>query len=196
MPPPPPSPLPAPLPPKAQSVTAQGAPDGFDPPLAWFAQVIPGGYTRLVVSAPGHRMAELHQALVARLRPPLRVLYRQLTDRATGQLPKARDWVGVELSTERVLAALQANNPLVYHDGRHQLWLRGQGEEQVVLEEIGVLYVYPDDPSFRDTLLAEGVPEAMVQTLAERDYIKVNFLSEADAQEQRFQQALAMARWA
>ena len=185
-----------PLPPKAESVTAQGAPDGFAPPLAWQAQVIPGGYTRLVVSAPGDRMAALHQSLVARLQPPLRVLYRQVTDRATGQLPKARDWVGVEISRERLLSALQAHAPLIYYDGRHQLWVKGQGAEQIVLEEIGVLYVYPDDPSFRDALLAEGVPEATVQTLAERDYIKVNFLAAADASEAAFQQSLAMARWA
>ena len=188
--------LPLSLPPKAESVTVQGAPDGFVPPLAWQAQVIPGGYTRLVVSAPGDQMAALHQRLVGRLQAPLRVLYRQVTDRATGQLPKARDWVGVEITVPRLLAALQTYAPLVYHDGRHQLWIKGQGSEQIVLEEIGVLYVYPDDPSFRDALTEAGVPERAVQTLAERDYIKVNFLAEADAAEGAFQQALAMARWA
>ncbi len=183
------------LPPKAESVTAQGAPDGFEPPLAWQSQVLPGGYSRLVISAPSERIPELHRALLGALEGPLRVLYRQLTDRASGQLPKPRDWIGAEISLERLLSALEAHAPLVYHDGRHQLWVKGLGSDQVVLEEIGVLFAYPDDPAYRDALEALGVPERRVQTMAERDYVKVNFVAEADAQERSLLQALGMVRW-
>lgn len=183
------------LPPKAESVTQSGAPDGFQPALAWQAQVLAGGYTRLVVSAPAERLAEVHQALIAALEGPLRVLYRQLTDRGAGQLPKPRDWVGVEIDHARLLAALEGTAPLVYHDGRHQLWIKGQGPEQVVLEEIGVLYAYPDDPAFRDALAERGVPEARVPTMAERDYVKVNFLAQADALERQLIGALGLSRW-
>ncbi len=183
-------------PPKAESVTQQGAPDGFQHPLAFQAQVLPGGYTRLVVSAPPERLPALHRALLGALEAPLRVLYRQLTDRSSGQLPKARDWVGAEITTKRLLDGLEAAAPLVYHDGRHQLWVKGQGSEQIVLEEIGVIFVYPDDPAYREVLLAEGVPEARVQTMAERDYVKVNFLAEGDAMERQLFQALGLVRWA
>lgn len=183
------------LPPKAESVTREGAPDGFTPPLAWQPQVIPGGYTRLVVSAPAERLAEVHRALLRALEGPLRVLYRQLTDRGVGQLAAPRDWIGVEIGVERLIAALDAAGPLVWHDGRHQLWVKGHGPEQIVLEEIGVIYAYPDDPVWRDALAEIGVPQGRGQTMAERDYVKVNFLAEGDALERQLVQALGLTRW-
>ena len=183
------------LPPKAESVDIKGRPDGFQAPLCWTAQLLGGGVTRLVVSAPQERLADVHQALIGALGGPLRVLYRQLTDRATGQLPKPIDHVAVELPAETVQSVLVHCSTLVYHDGRHQLWVRGPGTEQVVLEELGVIFVYPDDPSFRDTLLALGLPERASQTLSERDYVKVNFVAEADAQEKMLIGALGLVRW-
>ena len=183
------------LPPKAESVTVTGAPDGYTPPLQYTGKVLPGGYARLLVSAPAHRLAAIHQALVAELTPPLRVMYRQLTDRGQGQRDKPVDYVGLELPPARVLETLQALAPLVYHDGRHQLWIAGRGQEQVVLEEVGVIYAYPDDPAFRDALDAQGVPEATGQTLAERDYVKVNFVASADPMEEELRRRLGMARW-
>ena len=185
------------LPPKAQSVTMQGAPDGFAPPLAYIPQVIPGGFTRLAVSVPGDRLEAVHRAIVATITGPFRVLYRQLTDRGTGQLPKPIDHVGVEIDAERLAAALDQYRRLVYHDGRHQLWIRGAGPDQVVLEEIGTLYVYPDDPAHRDALESAGVPEGppSLPTLAERDYIQVNFAAEADAEEAALIRDLGLQRW-
>jgi hypothetical protein len=68
--------------------------------------------------------------------------------------------------------------------------------EQVVLEEIGVIYAYPDDPSFRDALEALGVPEGEGPTLAERDYIKVSFNAAYDAEEEGIIQDLNLVPWA
>lgn len=183
------------LPPKAESVTVKGAPDGFSPPNAYEPQVVPGGHTRLLVSAPADRLAEVHRALLSVLDPPFRVLYRQLTDRASGQLPKPRDWIAAEISAERLAAALEQAAPLIYHDGRHQLWIRGLGPEQVVLEEIGTLFAYPDDPAYRDALDAAGLAMGKHPNMAERDYVKVNFLADADALERGFFSALGMTRW-
>jgi hypothetical protein len=184
-----------PLPPKALSVDAKGAPDGFQPPSAWYAEVLPGGYSRLVVSLPGERVEAVHRDLIAAMRGPLQVLYVQLTDRREGQLSTPRRLVGLEHPTEVVLAALAEVRALVYHDGRHQLWVRGSLREQVVLEEIGVLYCYPDDPSFRDVLEAHGLPERKVQTMAERDYVRVAFLAEADADEAGLVAGLGLRPW-
>ncbi len=183
------------FPPKAESVTVKGAPDGFSPPLAYEAQVIPGGHTRLLVSAPPDRLAEVHRTLLTVLEPPFRVLYRQLTDRTTGQLPKPRDWIAAEISAERLDQAMRQAEALIYHDGRHQLWVRGIGPEQVVLEEIGTLFAYPDDPTYRDVLDAAGLAMGKHPNMAERDYVKVSFLAEADALERGFFAALGMTRW-
>ena len=183
------------LPPKAESVDKTGRPDGFQAPLQWQAQVLEGGVTRIQVSAPSESLAAIHRALVAVMRPPLRVLYRQLTDRKTGQLPKPFDFVGVEISQEKLADALTRFSALVYHDGRHQLWIKGQATEQVVLEEIGTIYAYPDDPAYRDALLGLGVPEKRSQTMAERDYVKVNFVASADQDETDMRRALGLVRW-
>jgi hypothetical protein len=182
------------LPPKAESVDAAGARDGFDAPRAFRAEVVGPGFTRLVVSAPPGELPAIHQALVRRLEPPFRLLYQRLTDRSLGQLPKPEHHVAVELGAEPVLAALVACAPLVYHDGRHQLWIEGRDEAKVVLEETGVVYVYPDDPSFRDVLDAHGVREGDDRNVGDRDYVRVNFLAEADALEAQLLRTLQLKR--
>ncbi len=183
------------LPPKAESVDAKGARDGFDAPRAFRAEVVGPGFTRLVVSAPADDLARVHQALVRCLEPPFRVLYQRLTDRTTGQLPKPEHHVAVELAGRLVLEALEACAPLVYNDGRHQLWIEGKNDTKVVLEETGVIYVYPDDPSFRDVLAEHAVGEGDDRNVGDRDYVRVNFLAEADPLETELLQTLRLQRW-
>lgn len=183
------------LPPKAQSVDRAGAPDGYIPPMAYKAQVVPGGFTRLVVSCPPNRLALIHKALVDVLRPPLKFLYVRMTDRQSGQLPKPEHYVSVDLPKGRVMDALDDFTKLFHHDGRNQVWVRGADGDQIVLEELGVLYAYPDDLGFRDALDAMGLLDVAHQGMDERDYVKVNFLAEADAEEQRLMRTMALTRW-
>lgn len=183
-------------PPKAQSVDKQGQPDGFEPPDAYVPQVLEGGYTRLLVSCRPERLPAVHRDLLAAVQGPWKVLYVQLTDRQQGQLPKPVQRVGVDLEPATVLAALSELEDLVWWDGRHQLWVRGALGEQVVLEELGVLYAYPDDPAFRDVCERHGLrldPRAV--TMAERDYVRVSFLPEADRQEARLVWTLGLQEW-
>lgn len=183
------------LPPKAISVTKAGEPDGYVPPMAYKLQVLDGGYTRLVVSTPPNRLRLVHRTLVLALQPPLKLLYVRMTDRVHGQLPKPEQYVAVELSQERVLDTLDRFAPLIYNDGRNQVWVRSALNEQIVLEEIGALYCYPDDPLFRDQLEQFGLVEARHESIDTRDYIKVNFLSEADDMERELMQELGLVRW-
>ena len=108
-------------------------------------------------------MLDLHDfpgqgtALVGVLEAPLKFMYQQLTDRRTkGQLARPLSAVAVEIPRDRLLAVLHRYRGLVYQDGRHQIWVRGLMGEQIVLEEIGMIYVYPDDPLFREVLEGEG----------------------------------------
>jgi hypothetical protein len=177
--------------PKAESVDAQGERDGFVPSPGWSAEVIPGGYTRLEISLPWESIEPVHRSLVSKLQPPLRVLYVQLTDRLAGkQLDPPRRFVALEVQPDVMDRALADYAPLVYQDGRHQLWVQGRGEDKVILEETGVMFAYPDDPSFRDVLAEHGVPSEKAQTMAERDYVRVNFLTECDPMEGKFRQAI------
>lgn len=186
------------LPPKAQSVHEDGSPDGFEPPELFARQVVQGGFTRLRISVGPDKLAAVHRDLAAVLQGPLKVLYVQLTDRQKGQLPKPVNLVGVDLEPAQVLGSLADLSELVYADGRHQLWLKGAGtDEQLVLDELGVIYAYPDDLGFRDVCERHGLREddGSTPTMAERDYVKVNFVAAADQQEAKLVWTLGLREW-
>jgi hypothetical protein len=181
------------LPSKASSVTKDGQPDGWIAPRALRAQTAPDGTTRLVVSVPPEELRDTHLRLLDALGSPVSVRYVRLTDRAKGQLPKPESLVRMDAPAPLVRGSLEACESLVWRDGRHQLWLRGAFGEQVVLDELGVLYCYPDDPAFRAAL--EGIPASADVGLDGRDYVKVNFLSEADGEERDLIERLALQKW-
>ena len=170
---------------KAQSVTVEGEPDGWTPEPAYHGELDPRGPTRLVASVPPSHLPEVHQALLRCLQPPLSVLYRQKVNRRDPKPNGAppRDYVALQLSDEHVLKAVAEHAALVYEDARAELWVRDNLNAQVVLDTEGLLFAYPDDPSFRDALDNAGVPEAASQTLAERDYVKHWYHAEADVHE-------------
>lgn len=171
---------------KASSVTPEGQPDGWSPPHQWLAQASPGGVTRLVVSADADALGGVFKALVRALSPPLSVRYVQLTERQSETQhdhTKRPSWVGVELPPERVLAAFADAETLLYRDGRHQTWVRGSLGDQLIMDELGLIYVYPDDVAQREALSAAGVPEGSAQTMLERDYVRVELHAEADTEE-------------
>jgi hypothetical protein len=180
--------------PKATSVTEQGEPDGFATELGWERQVGNAGDTRLLVSVPTRDLARVHAALVRALGEPLAVLYRRcvnrLEPRPNGAPPE--DFLAHELSFDEVFAAMADASDLLYHDARCELWVRGLMGEQVILDQDGMLYAYPDDPSFRDALAAARVPEREVPVLLDRDYVKHHYHAACDPLEQGLLRALFM----
>jgi len=179
---------------KATSVTEAGEPDGFTPPLLYSPQVGPDGTTRLVVSAPGSDLPRIHRLLVESLEAPLGVLWVQLVDRASGQRQEddPRRWLTLEQQAGAVLSAVDRSPHLLYGDARGQLWIRGALGEQLVLDELGMVYLYPDDPAFRTALESAGVDESSAPTMADRDYVRVEFDAAADPEEQALLQDLSM----
>ncbi len=170
---------------RAQSVTMDGEPDGFEPPTAYGLERTPDGQTRLVISVAPSRLAAVHQALLGVMQAPLGILWRLKVDRQSPRPQGAppRDRVALELAPGRVIDTLEHCADLVYRDARGELWIKGDLGEQLVLDQDGLLYAYPDDPSWRDALQAADVPEDGAQTLAERDYVKHWYHAENDALE-------------
>lgn len=171
--------------PKAQSVTEKGEDDGFVIEEAWESQTDDSGMTRLLVSVPTDRLREVHLGLLGALGSPLSVLYRRQIDRRdpkpNGAPPD--DFLAPDLSLEEVSAALVEAGDLVWHDARCEVWVRGVMGEQVILDQDGMLYAYPDEPAFRDALTVLGVVERTVPVLLDRDYVKHWFHGSCDALE-------------
>lgn len=173
---------------KAVSVTEMGIPDGYVPPLGYQGQILEGGHTRIEVSSGTKELAQIHIRLVESFTFPCKVRYVKLTDRQEGQYQKPKSYVAVNVGREIILEALTHLQELIYHDGRHQLWILGLQGEQIVLDELGMVYLYPDDFRFRDVLEDLGITEKSssdnsFQTMSQRDYVMVNFSQQADAQE-------------
>ncbi len=181
---------------KAQSVQPDGTPDGWEPPTAWRSESTEQGQ-RLVISVGWERLADVHLALIAALGTPIGVLYRRKVDRRD---PKPEGWPGQDLIAldvpgDRLAPAVSQAADLFYGDARCELWLRGPGGTQLVLDQDGVIYAYPDNAEFRAALHAAQIPDGAEQTLAQRDYVKHWFRADADAQEEAFVQGLNLTEW-
>jgi hypothetical protein len=183
------------LPPKAESVQRDGTPDGFVAPNLWRPERDPrSGGTRIVASFAASEGPRILEAVVAALDAPLGVLWRQIVDRRDPkpQGTPARDRVALELTADRVIAATRAARQLLFHDARGELWLRDRNGAEALLDADGLLFLYPDDPSFRDALTAAGLPMSDTQTVDRRDYVRHNFLASADAEEDALVAALGL----
>lgn len=180
--------------PRAQSVGEDGQADGWEIPLGFRVELERDGETRMVVSVPAAFLETVHLDLVRGLEPPLSVLYRQVIDRANPKPEGApqRDFVALQLSQDAVTQALTSARALVYGDARAEFWIRGSLGESVVLDADGLIFVYPDDPLFRDVCLGHGLPAQLPQTIAERDYVKHWFHADNDALEAGFLQELEL----
>ncbi|MGC6491936.1 MAG: hypothetical protein ACON5B_03775 [Myxococcota bacterium] len=172
--------------PKSTSVDEKGEADGWSSPLGYSREMDPGGQTRLVVSVPHDALMRVHLDLIKMVAEPLGFLYRQVVHR-TNPRPEGsppRDFVALELKAVDVVEAVRAHTALLHHDARCELWIRGAMGEQLVLDKDGVLYCYPDDPSWEDVLLGHGVPSGLEETIMDRDYARHWFHAENDAVEQ------------
>ncbi|MFT6142192.1 MAG: hypothetical protein ACJAZO_000615 [Myxococcota bacterium] len=174
--------------PKAQSVTKDGEPVSFTPPTLYYPEIAPGGATRLVVSAPLGMIQRVHKALIHACQPPLQVLYRQVVNRRDPkpQGDPSRDFVGLGLEAVEVVEAVDKADALFHQDARAELWVRDEADAQVVLDCDGLLFVYPDDVAARDAIASVGIPLDRKPTIANCDYVKHNFLADADALEDAF----------
>ena len=184
------------IPPKASSVNQQGEADGFTPPTSFCPRILQGGFTRLEVSSPANKLGMIHKELVKNISFPCKLRYLKLTDRQTGQqLQEPKSFVAVDISKARIMQALEDFTELFYFDGRHQLWIQGAKEEQIILDELGMIYVYPDDFLFRDILMKLGWPEVKQDSMADRDYVQVSFMATADIQEDSLLQSFGLVEW-
>ena len=179
---------------KAYSVDENGVPDGFEAPNLYSPQVAPDGTTRLLISASRDKIEAAHKSLLGVLDGPLGVRYLQLIDRRNeiDRREKPRGFVALDKGKEEVRNAIEVCRRLLYDDARSQFWIKGLMGDQIVLDELGMLYAYPDDPSFRNALSSIGINEGAAATMADRDFVKVEFEADCDNEETQLISLLRM----
>ena len=179
---------------KAYSVDENGAPDGFKVPNLFSPQVAPDGTTRLLISASRDNIEAAHKSLLGVLDGPLGVRYVQLIDRSNeiDRRENPRGFVALDKGVDEVKKAIEMSRKLLYDDARCQFWVKGLMGDQIILDEFGMLYAYPDDPSFRNALSSIGINEGAASTLADRDFVKVEFDAECDRVETQLISLLRM----
>jgi hypothetical protein len=181
---------------KAESVHPDGNPDGWEPTTGWRAEATEQG-RRVVVSCAWKDLPRVYRGLVEALGNPIGVLYRRRVDRRD---PKPEGWpgedlIGLDVPAERVLSLVDSSPDLLYGDARCEVWLRAPDGFQLVLDQDGVIYTYPDAPRFVAALRDLGLEEGLKQTLAQRDYVKHWYRAEADEQEDNWVQQLNLTPW-
>ena len=186
--------------PKALSVREDGQLDDFVSPCIFTRRVLSGGYTRLEISSTPDKIGIVFKVLCDRITFPCKLRYVKKID-ASGprQLDPPESYAAVEVSKSRLQSALESYGELFFHDGRCELWVHGDNaDEQVVLDDLGVIYAYPDDFAFREALAEIGWPELpphKAEMMTNRDYVRVNLQPTLDELEQQFLQHFGLVRW-
>ena len=106
---------------------------------------------------------------------------------------------GVSKAAFVLFAALEDYAQLFFHDGRAELWVHGDhSEEQLVLDDMGMIFAYPDDFAFRECLAEIGWPEMpphRIEMMSDRDYVRVNLQPQVDELERVFLERFGVVRW-
>ena len=114
----------------------------------------------------------------------------QLTDRLAGvQADPPRRFIALDVKRDQIDKALsRMRRSFTTTDGT-SCGYRGEGRTRSSSKRRACLS-HPDDPSFRDVLADHSIPEGKAQTMADRDYVRVNFSAAGDAMEGQFRHAI------
>jgi hypothetical protein len=140
--------------------------DGYEPAPFFFVQTHESGATRVVAAAALlSTIRTAFEALIRILPESVEVLLKVKPENEAGTDSDAdaeQVWqrhYGV-IAQGALLEALERCDEFVYRDSRNQLCVRDPiSFDYIVLDDLGVLYVYSDQPSFRQTLVRLGFEE-------------------------------------
>jgi hypothetical protein len=142
-------------PPKPKAVR-----EGYAPGPFFFAEDGPGGQTRLVAwTSDLTQLARLFEHLVGLLPDQVEVLMK-IEREESDDSPETWDRFFGTCPRSLLQTAIMKCGALIYRDSRCQLLARDpDSREYVVLDEVGVVYVYSTAKKFRQACLAEQFEE-------------------------------------
>ena len=147
---------------------------GYEPSAFFFAQEHDSGDSRLVGWAPS--LATLRHAferLIEVLPASLEVLLKIQPDDEPSAPSDDQIWVrfyGV-VPQEALLEAISRCDVFIFQDSRNQLCVRDPTSfDYIVLDDVGVIYVYSAAAAFRRVLVDAGFEERMEQLVSEAPY--------------------------
>jgi hypothetical protein len=151
--------------------------EGYSPPPFVFEEEASSGESRLVAwTGNMDQLQKLFHRLLSMLPDPVEVLFKVESELRIAQSDDDGSLADVVDRWDRyfggcrmgvVLRATGICNALIFQDSRCQLLVRDPGShDYLVLDEVGVIYVYSDDVRFRDACVAEGFeqrPEELIR---------------------------------
>lgn len=134
--------------------------EGYAPEPFFFQEEGPGGEPRLVAwTSDLAQLARFFQRLLALLPEQVDILVKIERDES-GESPEDWDRYFGSCPRSLLLRAIAKCSALIYRDSRCQLLVRDpESHEYVVLDEVGVVYVYSSQERFRRACLAEQFQE-------------------------------------
>ena len=149
---------------------------GYEPPPFFFAQTNESGDSRLVAWAPSlAALRHAFEALIKALPVSVEVLLKIRADTEGDHSPEARDQVweryhGV-VAQGALLEAMSRCYEFVFQDSCNQLCVRDPVSfDYVVLDDVGVVYVYSDAVMFRQVFVRSGFEERIEPLISEEPY--------------------------
>lgn len=147
---------------------------GYQPSAFYFAQTNESGDRRLAAWAPSLSTLRLaFEGLIKALPASLEVLLKIKPDDEPGASSDDQIWeryYGV-VSQGALLEAISRCDAFIFQDSRNQLCVRDPASfNYVVLDDVGVIYVYADDAAFGRALVEVGFEERTEPLVSEAPY--------------------------
>lgn len=147
---------------------------GYEPRPFFFVQTSENGHARLVAWAPSlSTVRRAFEEFIKALPAAVEVLLKVKAD--SGAAEESRDPVWLRyhgvVAQGALLEAIDRCDTSVFQDSRNQLCVRDPVSfDYVVLDDVGVVYMYSDDAMFRQVLAALGFEERIEPLVSEEGY--------------------------
>ena len=127
-------------------------------PTSYQGQILEGGFTRIEISSQSDDLSKIYKALVESFTFPCKMRYLKLTDRQEGQYQNPKSYVAVNIRKDMMLQFWSNYKSCCIMMGDISCDI-GVEWRATCLDELGVLYLSPDDFHFRDVLTELAIPE-------------------------------------
>jgi hypothetical protein len=168
---------------------------GYEPAPFFFLQTSEDGTPRIVAWASLPTVRRAFEELIKQLPEAIEVLLKVKVDSESEDESSEPDWLRYygAVAQGALLEAVARCDTFVFQDSRNQLCVRDPASfEYVVLDDVGVVYVYSDDARFGQILSSLGFGERL-EPLVDDEFYWVQTPAAGREQETEFVRLLRLS---